>query len=139
MMADAGGAPVCGDVTVRLGARPREDRLQIEAGDVIPNQEGMSVNAKVSEMPPFRMPKSIRTDANIQRNQAYDGARGPGELFALQGVAYGPIAIGEDLELVPGHGAHGVIAPARRMPMGDYQTALCDTRPRWIVEEPDGS
>ncbi len=97
----------------------------------------MSVNAKISEMPTYRMPRSVRAFDVI--NAAYAAATGKGELFRLQGVDYARNRIGEDLTLVPGEASHGVIAPVRPMPIEAYQRALCDTRTQWIVEEPDGS
>ena len=112
-----------------LGARPGVNIDMDPQGNVLVNGKGMSVSPNWPDLPLFRIPERLR--------HLNTGARGSNKNSCLCSGS-GPFqqgAFAEGLTLEPDSASHGTIAPARVMPLDDYQSALEATRPDWRVDE----
>jgi hypothetical protein len=129
MRRDADGLPHVEPSASGLGVRPGVDIDIDPNGDVLVNGKGMSVSPNWRDLPLFRIPERLRP--------LKPGARGSNNTSCFRSGA-GPFqreAFAEGLALEPDSATHGAIAPARVMPLGDYQSALETTRPDWQVDE----
>ena len=109
--------------------RPGVDVDLDAQGSVLVNRTGMSVNPAWRVMSIFRIPKRLR---NI-----VPGARGSNHTFCFR-TGTGPFqqgAFAAGLTLEPDSATHGNVAPARVVPLAQYETDLAATRPDWLVDE----
>jgi hypothetical protein len=135
MRAD-GDKPELGYSASSLGVRvPPDGSPDItpdENGVVYPDSGGMSVAPSWRRLPTHRIPKRLKSKA--------PDAIGSNSLFCWR-MGDGPFlkeALTGDLALSPDAGedpAHGVVEPARAMPMSAYQAAIGATREQWTVDE----
>ncbi len=126
---DTDGLPRVEPSAKGLGVRPHVDIELDQGGDVLVNRKGMSVSPNWRDLPLFRIPARLK--------HLKPGARGSNETFCFCSGT-GPFEQGdfaEGLTLEPDSATHGAIAPARVMPLSDYQTALAATRPDWRIDE----
>ena len=129
MRRDEDGLPHVEQSASGLGVRPRVNIDLDPQDNTLMNGKGMSVSPNWRDMPLFRIPGRLR--------HLKPGARGSDNTFCFC-CGTGPIQRGdfaEGLMLEPDSATHGTIAPARVMPLGDYQSALAATRPDWRVDE----
>jgi hypothetical protein len=135
MRAD-GAKPLVGPTAQTLGVRvPPDPNADIEVGPdgkVNPEGGGMSVAPAWRLLPLHRIPKRLRPEVPgaVGSNSLHCWCMGAGPFTA------GPVAA--ELLLRPDAGEqprHGVVAPAREMPLSDYQDALAATREEWSIDE----
>lgn len=128
MIAD-GDKPKVGNVAKVLGVRPNYDIEVSPSGSVWPNTGGLSVAPNWRHLPPFLIPRRLGVKAAE--------ARGSNQLkcFRLGAFAFSEVTITPSLLLRPDSPTHGTIEPSREMSIGEYQTALADTRDLWLVDE----
>lgn len=128
------GLPLVGSTSSsELGVRSEVDIAVDAAGNVILDESGMSVAPGWRVLRFTRIPKRLRhivPGAKGQNNTAcYTIGPGP--------FQNGPIANG--LELICDEGQppinHGVIAPTKAVPLGQYQEDLANTRTEWRIDE----
>lgn len=124
MRQDADGLPTVAPSAAALGVRPGVDIDVDPQGDVVVNQKGMSVSPSWREISIFRIPKRLGGQGS---NKTVCFKSGDG---AFQ---QGPFTVG--LELLPDSETHGVIRPARVVPLQDYEADLAATRADWQVDE----
>lgn len=121
MKVAADGLPVCEDTARGLGVRlppnPRPDIVPDESGRVAPGMGGMSVTPDdPARMNPLRRPRSL-------------GGAGKDPLFVVDTDS---IRASLTLRRDPRDPeVHGLVEPARVMPLGEYRDALSSTRPSW--------
>jgi hypothetical protein len=113
MREDPAGGPMVGPSARTLGVRPNVD-IQIIAGQVRPNTGGMSVA-------PDR-PENLHP---LRRPPAYGGSgKDPVWCIAVD-------LLGGDLRFQQDSATHGLIEPARAMPIDALQKALEATKLSW--------
>ena len=113
MREDRAGGPMVGPSARTLGVRPNVD-IQIMAGQVRPNAGGMSVA-------PDR-PENLHP---LRRPPAHGGlGKDPVWYIAID-------LLGGDLQFHQDSATHGLIEPARDMPIAAFQRALEATKPCW--------
>ena len=141
------GQPAVGTERNMLGVRvPPDERHDISPdaeGYVQPGGGGLSVNPSIMalyEKTVVLIPSHFR-----HRDKRYKGARGkdPLQIFRLGEGDFARAHVTEHLVLAPDRNmpvTHGVIEPARRVLLSEYQSNLQNTRNEWIMlTEPDGS
>lgn len=129
MRKDEDGLPHVDSSANGLGSRPRVDIDVDPQGDVLVNGKGMSASPNWRDLPLFRIPERLR--------HLKPGARGSNKTSCFCSGT-GPFqrgAFAEGLTPEPDSATHGTIAPARVMPLDEYQSALKATRPAWQVDE----
>lgn len=130
MRAAADGLPAIGPLARNLGVRtdqdPRQRYFDIHVdpgtGLVEPGTGGLSVSPdRPDNLPHHRLPLAL-------------GGGGDDPVFAIQQGALGP-----DLDYRPDPRrptVHGFIEPSRLMDISEYQSALAETRDRWVRYHP---
>jgi hypothetical protein len=113
MREDPAGGPMVGPSARTLGMRPNVD-IPVLAGLVQPSTGGMSVA--------LHRPENLHP---LRRPPAYGGS-GKDPVWHL---ALG--LVGGDLQFRQDSATHGLIEPARTMPLADFQMALEVTRLSW--------
>jgi hypothetical protein len=115
-MTDDAGLPKVGRSARTLGVRLDKDISPDEHGNVRPQTGGLSVAPDdPRRLHPVRRPPTL-------------GGRGRDPVWALDATRLP--AMLEYRADVPER--HGLIEPARRMLLADYETALAGTRPLWM-------
>jgi hypothetical protein len=132
-----GDRPQVGRGAQLLGVRvgPVEQGCDVcpdEEGFIEPGQGGMSVSPSVEAIPTHRLPRRLKKkypdrfpDATAS-NEAHCWWMGEG--------AFAPERVADRLRLrldPDQPERHGLVEPDDRMKLGDYETALTDTRDRW--------
>ena len=118
-MKDNNRKPETGNTARSLGARPgpgpNTDIPVDSAGNVKPENGGMSVAPRPEDLKPYRRPPEF-------------GGTGKDPVWSINTKNLGP-----RLKYVPDADGspHGTIQPAYEMPFGDYQSALANTQPFW--------
>ncbi len=123
MVPDEDGRPRVGVKGSMLGVRPGVDIKPDAAGEVAPEQGGMSVTPN----DPTLLPRHLRPEAL--------GGHGRLPVFAIDAGLLAP----GDLVFRPDPNSpkkHGFVEPAVRMSLSHYQTALAATRPCWKEYSP---
>lgn len=131
---DLDSLPLIGNSAKSLGVRIPEDISADATGSVNPGTEGMSVASDWTKLQPWRIPARLR-------DRHPDGAAGAAgtdpKLFVFShgdgAFTHGPVSADLVLHV---SGTHGSVAPARRMPLADYRSAIAATRGDWTVDEP---
>jgi hypothetical protein len=129
MRKDEDGLPHIERSAGGLGVRLEKDIDVDPDGRVFVNGKGMSVVPDWRELPLFRIPERLR---HVKR-----GARGSNRTFCFRSGT-GPFVQGvfaDGLTLEPDSANHGTIAPARVVPLSEYEAALGATRPDWVEDE----
>lgn len=114
---------------VRIGKGKDDDIAPDSSGNVDKGSGGMSVAPTLHDLPGHRIPRRLR-----DRIPWADGSNNC-YVWRLGDGPFVDAAVAEGLELLLNTETHGVIAPAARMHISEYQTALCRTQDRWIVDE----
>jgi hypothetical protein len=138
MEIDADGMPKTGRSAKHLGVRILGDYRDIdvdEAGYVLLNAKGMSVAPEAK----YLYPGLVRKDLW----HIVEGARANNPNLRIWRIGAGAFVEAEitpELVLKPDQPLkperpHGVIAPAKIMTVADYEQALADTRPSWVIDE----
>jgi len=130
----ADSLPVVGSIySSELGARPKLDITMDSDGNVVLDKSGMSVAPTWRNLPFTRIPKRL--------HDLVPGAAGSNSTscFAMGIGAFRRNGFAKGLQLIPDQGSdsvtHGVIAPVRVVPIGDYQSDLANTRAAWQIDE----
>ena len=126
------GFPVVGRSTSSLGVRvigmiPPAQKVDVDTAtnnDVIVNEKGMSVNRTWRDISPNFLP--IRC-GGFASNNRYCFRMGEGAFVK------GPFSDG--LEFFPDTQKHGLVRPARIMPLAQYEDYLAATRVEWQIDE----
>ena len=117
MKEGADGTPETGPSARTLGVREGTDIPVDENGLVKPNTGGMSVAPDTpTNLPAHRRPPS-------------HGGTGKDPVYGTNTDQLGP-----DLQFRQDSPTHGVVEPAREMPVEDFQKALGDTASDWTQE-----
>lgn len=141
MLSDEDGQPQVGSQRSQLGVRvdgPQPDISLNELGNVEPHTGGMSVSPTLECLPFFLQPRRLR-DRFPKR---FPGARGKDPAAHCWRMGEGPFldsAVNADLRLRPDSADHGLVEPARTVPLAAYQDALAATRDQWIIDEGGGA
>ncbi len=118
-MTEDGAFPKVGDSARTLGVRLGVDITPGPGGFVMPGTGGMSVAPKTPmNLPPFRRPRVLLGTSKDPVWGICTGLLGPDLLFRQDSPT------------------HGMIEPAFPMPVSRYQSALSETRGRWIKVAP---
>jgi hypothetical protein len=144
------GLPECRNDAKGLGVRAATDQPRPALIDITPDTagyvappvggsaaEGMSVAQSWFEMPPHRIPKRLRDVAPFDAEVA--AGRDDFKIFSHGAGAFQtcPVAQGLHLHITATRPwPHGILAPAQRMQLADYRTAIAGTRSDWQVDEP---
>jgi hypothetical protein len=128
-MKEDGGGPLVARNSSALGVRIGVDISPDDSGEVVPSHVGMSVAPSMRDLPPFLIPARLKHLAR--------GARGnnTSRVWRLGEGAFLPALVTLDLGLWPDSASHGVVEPARKMKLTEYEAALAATRGEWVVEE----
>lgn len=132
--------PLCGDDFFQLGvtAYPHEnpDLVPDSAGFVDPHTGGMSVFAGIKKLPGRLIPARLRDlyPEDFQKasgdNELIVWCMNSEHLFDKEGDGY--LAFEWD---IPNKPRHGLVEPARRMHIDDFQRELCTTADQWQINE----
>lgn len=129
MTPTSGGRPQVAATARSLGVRVQTDIAPDETGDVHPGPKGMSVAPDLVSLPLHRIPKRL--------GYLRLGAIGPDAdvvwSFGEGRFAAGPFA--PRLALVPDKPDHGVVGPAVKTRLTEYEAALAATQPGWRRDE----
>ena len=129
--------PSVGRSARELGVRVGVDVHPDESGNVGPNGEGMSVSRSLATLPDHRCPRRLRAlHPGASGNDADRVFRLGYGAFVRGAVAAG-LRLRPDDKPAPGHGTvtHGVVEPAKSVPLGDYERDLAATQEPWDVDE----
>ena len=132
---DHPGQPLVGASAGSLGVRePPAHYADVDvdsSGCVMLNGRGMSVADHWSHLPPHRIPKRLRDDAN--------GAVGKDHLscWALGKGVFEQAKLTDGLELVlkPRQTTRGNVVPSGSVSLTCFQAALAETQPLWSIDE----
>ena len=129
MKKDADGKPTVDQTAAGLGVRPGTDINTDVAGNVVLDDNGMSVAPTWKSLELHRIPKRLGTIVSGARgsNNTYCFTTGTG-LFQR-----GPFAQG--LELVPDTAIHATVAPVAAVALAEYEANLVATRSDWVIDE----
>lgn len=135
-MKAASGQPIVGSGRAELGARvpsssSTPDVTPDGTGQVHPGGGGMSVSPTLRQVPPFLLPRRLKTQLGLREAKAPDDW----QVFRLGSGLFQAGAVGPDLILRPDRDDHGVIEPARVVSVPDYQACLASTKDAWTVDE----
>jgi hypothetical protein len=129
MKYDEDGLPSVEPSAKGLGVRPRNDIDVDQQGNALANGKGMSVSPSWRVLPLWRIPKRLRDKV--------PGAMAPDSTSCFR-TGTGPFQTGrfaQGLELVLDSTTHGCIAPAKPVPLAQYQGDLAATRADWRIDE----
>lgn len=98
-------------------------------GNVHPGGHGMSVAPSLRDLPAQWVPSRLQhlREGAIGPNTSKVWRHGEGAFVAA------PVA--PHLLLQPDRDDHGTVAPAKIMPLPDYERAIAATRPDWVIDE----
>lgn len=140
MTRDGDGKPCVGSTARTLGVRLPPDRYADvrpdENGYVGPESGGMSVARGWRDLPTHRIPRRLRHKMPDARGN-YD----EDSCFRMGDGPFEQSQVSEKLILVPDEAdigdrvVHGVITPAYVVALTSYQSALTETRERWVIAE----
>ena len=112
-----------------LGVRHNIDINIDEAGNVILDDNGMSVAPAWRNLELHRIPKRLGV--------IVPGARGSNATYCFT-VGTGPFyraQFAQGLELIPDTDTHAAVAPTSAVPLTQYEANLTATRPDWLIDE----
>lgn len=137
-MRSDGRFPDLGETASTLGVRVPKDIHRDEDGNVAPDgKHGMSVrpslDAYMDDASAF-VPRRYKDKDPVR----FRNAAGNNNLmtFRLGDGSFTRAPINEHLDLSPDKADHGVIEPAKRMPLESYRQAIAETRLDWLPDEP---
>jgi hypothetical protein len=130
--------PQLGESASTLGVRVPKDIKRDAQGNVTPDgKHGMSVRPSVEaymdEASAF-VPRRYKDRDPIN----FRNAAGNNNLvaFRIGDGTFVRATVNERLNLTPDRADHGIIEPARTMPLEDYRNSVAATRTQWIPDEP---
>lgn len=124
--------PAVGRSATSLGVRIPQDIQPDENGLVEPGQGGMSVSPSLQDLPDFLVPERLEylVPGASGRDKHRVWRMGEGDFTAS--------AVSADLSLRPDKPGHGLVEPASRMTLTEYENALAATQKQWLVDETGG-
>jgi len=129
MKKDGDGMPMVDRTASGLGVRPGTDINTDAAGNVVLDENGMSVAPAWRVLELHRIPKRLGTIVL--------GARGSNNTYCFT-VGTGPFlrnSFAQGLELIPDTAIHAAVAPIATVPLAQYEFDLMATRPDWVIDE----
>jgi hypothetical protein len=110
--------------------------IDVEDGEVSPNDGGMSVSSSVETLYPSRVPAAYAGQVPGARRRTPDLA-----VWAMGEGAFesGPVGPGLVLRPDPSDVQHGFVAPSEAMALADYRKHLAATAGSWRVVPPEGT
>lgn len=114
-----------------LGERVPGDIALDAEGCVAPAQGGMSVSPSLRALPAHRVPHRLRAHAPRATGRDTDRVWSHGE----GPFSPGPVDPGLRLRPDTGNTRHGVVEPAARMTLAEYERSLEGTRDDWQIDE----
>jgi hypothetical protein len=117
------GLPLVAPKSDALGVRPGKD-IDVDQGNALSNDKGMSVRPSLKDMPPARIPRRLGGQGSNK-----------GAVFVFGSGPFQQAVIAHGLELLPDSLTHGVIRPVSTVPLTEYEAALAATRPDWRIDE----
>ena len=129
MKKDDDGKPTVDQTATGLGVRPGTDINIDAAGNVLLDDNGMSVAPGWRNLELHRIPKRLGTIVS--------GSRGPNSTHCFTTGA-GPFQrdpFAQGLELIPDIAIHAAVAPVAVVPLAQYEADLAATRPDWVIDE----
>lgn len=122
--------PTARTLGVRVPPNPYSDIMVNADGTVEPGSGGMSVSPDVESLPKERVsPRYNRMKPNAHGH--YDDV-----CWRMGDGLFADAAISDRLVLRIDSSDHGVVEPAYRMPLDEFQQALAASRDDWIAVEP---
>ena len=124
-----GSRPQLGAQGSMLGVRPNYDVTVDKNGFVHRREQGMSVGPSLAALPFFLIPERLShlKPAAEGNNKSFVWSLGSGKFENAEVAA--------NLVLNVDTTDHGVVAPAAKMLLQDFQEALWATAPQWIIDE----
>ena len=129
MKKDADDKPTVDQTATGLGVRPGTDINIDAAGNVVLDDNGMSVAPRWRDLELHRIPKRLGT--------IVPGARGSNNTHCFTTGA-GPFQrdpFAQGLELIPDTVIHAAVAPIAAVPLAQYEANLASTCPDWVIDE----
>ncbi len=124
-----GAYPKLGPSASTLGVRVPVDIGPDQNGDVHPGTHGMSVAPSLRDLPVHRVPKRLK--------HLREGAAGSdsAKVWRHGEGAFAVAPVAPHLVLQPDRADHGTVAPDAVMPLAQYEAAITETRPGWVIDE----
>jgi hypothetical protein len=129
MKKDADDKPTVDQTATGLGVRIGTDITTDAAGNVVRDDNGMSVAPGWRDLELHRIPKRLGT--------LVPGARGSNNTHCFTTGA-GPFQrdpFAQGLELIPDTAIHAAVAPVAAVSLAQYEADLAATRPDWAIDE----
>lgn len=129
MKKDADDKPTVDQTATGLGVRVGTDVNIDSAGNVVLDENGMSVASRWRDLELHRIPKRL--------GPIVPGARGSNNTHCFTTGA-GPFQrapFAQGLELIPDTAMHAAVAPVAAAPLAQYEGDLAATRPDWEIDE----
>ncbi|MEZ6130209.1 MAG: hypothetical protein R3C59_16105 [Planctomycetaceae bacterium] len=127
--------PKCGNQSKELGVRvapnPHPDVDVTPDGIVELNERGMSVGRHWSALPGHLIPKRL--------TPIFPGATGANSISCFRlgdgEFAEGPVSDKLRLRMKTESASLGLVVPVEEVSIEEFQTALCNTRSDWVIDE----
>lgn len=129
MKKDADDKPTVDQTATGLGVRVGTDINTDPTGNVVLDENGMSVAPAWRDLELHRIPKRLGT--------VVPGARGSNNTHCFT-TGTGPFQrdlFAQGLELIPDTSIHAAVAPVATVPLAQYEADLAATRPDWVIDE----
>lgn len=134
LMRRDGNVPALGKSASTLGIRVPKDIEADSAGNVTPTgTHGMSVRPTLDAYPGTWLPQRLQNLDPVRFRNAAGSNNVWG--FRLGNGAFVAAPIGELLRLAPDTNDHGVIEPAKKMQLTDFERAVDNTQNDWVIDE----
>lgn len=135
MLQDTDGKPATGRSASKLGVRVVSETeftsvdIEVVDGIVSPGPRGMSVAPSQGNLPPHRIPRRLQS--------RYPDAHGNSSLLIWRfgEVPFTACRINEIIAFQPTSDHHGVMSPAQRMRLTQFEEGLAATRVGWELDE----